>query len=190
MTDFMRTKILPVSKSAPRDFCALIILSVSSNNVGIKRSAIVIIIANSKVYGGGGIYNYYMLTSDIDGYPQVMVHEFGHSFAGLGDEYFYENIDDISLAMYHKGVEPWEPNLTTLTDFESKWADLVPDGVDIPTTDASVKGVGVFEGGGYVTKDVYRPVYEDCRMKNNEAKHFCPVCERAIGRVVDLQYNK
>lgn len=150
----------------------------------------IIIIANSKVYGGGGIYNYYMLTSDIDGYPQVMVHEFGHSFAGLGDEYFYENIDDISLAMYHKGVEPWEPNLTTLTDFESKWADLVPDRVDIPTTDASVKGVGVFEGGGYVTKDVYRPVYEDCRMKNNEAKHFCPVCERAIGRVVDLQYNK
>lgn len=150
----------------------------------------IIIIANSDVYGGGGIYNYYMLTSDIDNYPQVLVHEFGHSFAGLGDEYYYEDFEDISLALYKKGVEPWEPNLTTLTDFESKWADLVPDGVAVPTNDAEVKEVGAFEGGGNASKGVFRPVYDDCRMKNNESKRFCPVCERAIGRVVELQYNK
>lgn len=149
----------------------------------------IIVLVNSEKYGGGGIYNYYTLTSARDKYfPQVLVHEFGHSFAGLGDEYFYEN--DINLGLYNTSVEPWEPNLTTLSDFDKKWKDLVDPDVPIPTPESMAERVGVYEGGGYVFKGVYRPVFSDCRMKNNISKHFCPVCERAIIKVINNLVNK
>lgn len=148
----------------------------------------IVIVANSATYGGGGIYNYYMLTSDLDNFPQVMVHEFAHSFAGLGDEYYYDN--DISLSLYHKGVEPWEPNLTTLADFDSKWADMIDEDTAIPTQGDGDGEVGVYEGGGYAKNGVYRPVYDDCRMKNNTSQRFCPVCERSIIRMIETLTNK
>lgn len=132
----------------------------------------IIILANTPTYGGGGIYNYYMLTSARQNlFRPVVVHEFGHSFAGLGDEYFY---DDQYEQYYHKGVEPWEWNLTTLTNFNSKWADLVPD-----TTLRNTGTVGLYEGGGYQSKGVYRPA-NNCRMRTNEHPDFCPVCARAL----------
>lgn len=145
----------------------------------------IIILANTPVYGGGGIFNYYMLTTALhDNFPPVLVHEFGHSFAGLGDEYFYE--DDISLAGYSAVTEPYEPNLTTLCDFASKWKSMLPAGTPVPTPD-DLRGqylLGVFEGGGYMFKGVYRPVFEDCRMKNNVAEGFCPVCEKAVADMI------
>ena len=146
----------------------------------------IIILANTKEYGGGGIYNNYMLSAARGpGYKSVIVHEFGHSFAGLADEYFY---DDQYETYYPEGIEPWEQNLTTLTDFGSKWQDMLPNGTTIPTPadgrDIYTK-VGVYEGGGYQSKGVYRPA-QDCRMKTNEAPDFCPVCTRAILRVIDF----
>lgn len=163
----------------------------------------IIVLVNSDTYGGGGIYNQLMVTtSDHPTFAQVLVHEFGHSYAGLGDEYFY---DDGYESMYPADTEPWEPNLTTLVDFQSKWADMLPKGTAIPTPpdpkvpnyrkitnekeqrllDAATQRVGVFEGGGYQSKGVYRPAQE-CRMKVNEVKDFCPVCSRAIQRITDF----
>ena len=162
----------------------------------------IIVMVNSSVYGGGGIYNQVMVTtSDHPTFKQVLVHEFGHSYAGLGDEYGY---GDEMAAMYPSDVEPWEPNLTTLVDFDSKWADLVPKGTPIPTPESDIpdfrfartnkerkaidkatQQVGVFEGGGYQSKGVYRPAQE-CRMKINEVSLFCPVCTRAIQRITDF----
>ncbi len=143
------------------------------------------VIVNTDKYGGGGIYNYYGLSmSDNRFEAEVFVHELGHSFVGLGDEYYessvaYEN-------MYDMSVEPWEPNLTTLADFSSKWASMVQEGTPIPTpNDRAYKDVvGAFEGGGYSAKGIYRP-YLDCRMKNNIAEGFCPVCNAAIQRMID-----
>ena len=163
----------------------------------------IIVLVNSDTYGGGGIYNQITVTtSDHPTFHQVLVHEFGHAYAGLGDEYFY---DDAYESMYPADTEPWEPNLTTLVDFQSKWADMVPKGVAIPTPpdpkvpnyrkittekeqrmlDAATQRVGVFEGGGYQSKGVYRPAQE-CRMKINEVQNFCPVCSRAIQRITDF----
>ena len=51
--------------------------------------------------------------------------------------------------------------------------------------DAATQRVGVFEGGGYQSKGVYRPAQE-CRMKINEVANFCPVCSRAIQRITDF----
>ena len=163
----------------------------------------IIVLVNSDTYGGGGIYNQITVTtSDHPTFHQVLVHEFGHAYAGLGDEYFY---DDAYESMYPADTEPWEPNLTTLVDFQSKWADMVPKGVAVPTPpdpkvpnyrkittekeqrmlDAATQRVGVFEGGGYQSKGVYRPAQE-CRMKINEVQNFCPVCSRAIQRITDF----
>lgn len=144
----------------------------------------IVILANTGNYGGGGIYNSYTMTAAGNTTnAQVVVHELGHSFAGLADEYYY---DDQYETMYPSNVEPWEPNITTLFNFEKKWKDMLPENCPIPTQ-PNVKEpytqIGVYEGGGYQSKGVYRPVH-DCRMKTNQAPDFCPVCQRAIRRMI------
>ncbi|MDR0824485.1 MAG: IgA Peptidase M64, partial [Prevotella sp.] len=144
----------------------------------------IIILANTDVYGGGGIFNACTLTTT--GHPAfkpVVVHEFGHSFGGLADEYFYDN--DTFSDSYPVDVEPWEPNITTLVDFQSKWSHLLREGTPIPTDKelASTYPVGVFEGGGYSSKGIYRPAF-DCRMKTNTCKDFCPACQKALEQLI------
>ena len=59
---------------------------------------------------------------------------------------------------------------------------------DIPTEPTEKRKrnytVGVYEGGGYMAKGIYRPVM-DCRMKTNTAEAFCPVCQRAIEKMIE-----
>ena len=145
----------------------------------------IIILTNTSNYGGGGIFNSYLMTAAHNPKNRpVVVHEFGHSFGGLADEYYY---DDQYETMYPADTEPWEPNITTLVDFGQKWQDMLPASVSIPTIPDGRNvntAVGVYEGGGYQSKGVYRPVQE-CRMKVNEAPVFCPVCDRAIRRMID-----
>ncbi len=93
----------------------------------------IIILVNSKRYGGGGIYNDYCITTvDSPASKGVFVHEFGHSFAGLADEYY---MSDVSYNdFYPKGVEPLEPNITALLNpSEVKWKELLSLGIQIPT---------------------------------------------------------
>lgn len=160
----------------------------------------IVILANTETYGGGGIYNSYTLTTA--GHPAfrpVVVHEFGHSFGALADEYYY---DDQFVEYYYPDCEPWEQNITTLYDFASKWDDMLPKVIGIPTAPVNEniwsrieEGVpadsmiGVYEGAGYQSKGVYRP-FPDCRMKTNSAKVFCPVCQRAIARVIEFQTSE
>jgi hypothetical protein len=135
----------------------------------------IVILANTDTYGGGGIYNSYTLTTaHHPAFKPVVVHEFGHSFAGLADEYFY---DDQYVEYYYPGTEPWEQNITTLADFESKWKDMFDAGQ-----------AELLEGAGYQSKGVYRPA-DDCRMRTNRPDHFCPVCQRAIARIIEF-YTK
>jgi len=152
------------------------------------------ILVNTDEYGGGGIYNFYALTSARGRDARaVTVHEFGHSFAGLADEYFYEGGDALD-GMYPLHEEPWEPNITTLKHFEHKWLADLPEGTPVPTplpedsaaanpaavpASQSTSLLGVYEGGGYKTKGIYRPT-PDCRMKTNKAAEFCPVCIKAV----------
>jgi hypothetical protein len=55
--------------------------------------------------------------------------------------------------------------------------------VPTPVADSKKYPVGVYEGGGYRTKGVYRPA-DECRMRNNTYPVFCPVCHAAIARVI------
>lgn len=146
----------------------------------------IIVLANTDEYGGGGIYNSYTLTAARHKLMRpVVVHEFGHSFGGLADEYFY--VGDVMEDSYPFDVEPWNQNITTLTDFDSKWKRLLPEGTPFPTdpADAAKYPVGLYEGGGYSAKGVYRPA-DECRMRNNTYPTFCVVCTDAIARLIDF----
>jgi hypothetical protein len=144
----------------------------------------IFVLVNSETYGGGGMYNFYAIgTADNERTIQVFAHEFGHSFAGLADEYFSSETSYSDF--YNIRFEPWEPNITTLVDFDKKWKDLLPDGTPVPTPpgDPYSDKVGVFEGGGYLAKGIYRPM-DHCMMR--DLKPFCPVCSREILRMIDF----
>ena len=157
----------------------------------------IIVLVNTSEYGGGGILNSYNLSmTHHPHYRQVVVHEFGHSFAGLADEYAYEQEQ---VPMYPHDVEPWEKNITTLVDFHNKWEGLISPKTPIPTPlSASNKKksgkakisntIGAYEGAGYSLKGVYRPC-PDCRMRSNAHKEFCPACQKALREIIDF-YTK
>ncbi len=185
------------------------------------------ILINSPRYGGGGIYNLYSVsyTGSEPRMPEwwsdyVFVHEFGHTFGGLADEYY---TSDVSYEeFYLAGVEPWDPNITRLLDKDKpKWNDLIVPGTPIPTPWAKAEydslgvilrkhkrdtpeyiriekqmkeilnmsenkyAVGCFEGAGYVPTGIYRPSL-DCRMFSKSLVEFCPVCQQAINKVIDM----
>jgi hypothetical protein len=203
------------------------------------------IMVNHKRYGGGGIYNLYCtFTADNQWNEYLFLHEFGHSFAGLADEYYTSDVSYNDF--YPKGIEPVEPNITALLDKTNiKWKPYLTHGVEIPTpwekevfdsTDlawqkirreqnnkiAELKRnkapepdvkklqdeydakdrehqkwindyfrrskfhnmVGAFEGAGYASKGIYRPML-DCIMFSKGKKPFCKVCEEAIKKVIN-----
>jgi hypothetical protein len=91
------------------------------------------IVMNEKAYGNGGIFGQFASVSiDFPNAIPVFVHEFGHHFAGLGDEYYYNA--SVAYAPRTERVEPWEPNITALLDPANlKWKALVPPGTPLPT---------------------------------------------------------
>lgn len=93
----------------------------------------VMIMVNHERYGGGGIYNFYCtFTADTQFHEYIFIHEFGHSFTGLADEYYTSAVAYNDF--YPRGVEPVEANITALLDPDNlKWKDLVEAGTPIPT---------------------------------------------------------
>ncbi|MBO4599129.1 MAG: peptidase M64 [Bacteroidales bacterium] len=150
----------------------------------------IVIMANSTTYGGGAIYNFYAISSLNPMAPMVLPHELGHSIGGLADEYVDENLSYGD--MHAPTVEPTEPNITTLVNFASKWADMLPVGTPVPTPSNDSLSrkengpLGVYEGAGYHSKGFYRPVMH-CMMRDYAP--FCPVCARRLNDIFDL-YTK
>jgi hypothetical protein len=160
------------------------IKSINDYAAGVPHDVIVVLI-NSTKYGGGGVYNYY--TGTTVGHPlspKVFIHELGHGFAGLADEYYSSEVAYEDF--YPLNVEPWEPNITTKVDFDSKWKKLIAKDTPVPTpNEEKYKDVtGLFEGGGYMAKGIYRPEL-DCRMKSNGLKGYCSVCREAVKRMIE-----
>ncbi len=116
----------------------------------------VLIMVNSPRYGGGGIYNLYCtFTSDNQWRQYLCMHEFGHSFSGLADEYYTSAV--AYNEFYPAGVEPLEPNITALLDPKNlKWKELVTRKTAIPTP---------WEKGAY---EAMEQVYQKKRQEMNE----------------------
>lgn len=144
----------------------------------------IVVLVNSNQYGGSGFYNFYSLATAKNKYTNFLVqHEMGHGLSGLADEYY---TSDVAVNDYYPThVEPWEPNITSLVDFESKWDSLVADDVPIPTPNKEEykNRIGAFEGAGYMAKGLYRPAY-DCTMKSVGYDNFCEVCKRAVASMI------
>lgn len=203
-----------------------------------------VIMVNQKRYGGGGIYNFFLtFTTDNAFSDYLFIHEFGHAFAGLADEYYSSST--AYEEFFSKGVEPLEPNITALLEPENiKWKNFVDPGTPVPTpwnkqnyddlsaesqkirfewndkiaemktnnadsaaialaTETATKTrqmyamkldsvlvsnkywgrVGAFEGAGYVSEGLYRPML-DCIMITTSAKEFCVVCQHAIEQMI------
>ncbi len=170
---------------------------------------IIYILTNSTKYGGGGIYNFYGISAaDIPGAStkKTYSHEFGHLFVGLGDEYVGgSNMD----GMYCEGVEPWEPNITTLTpDFDKKaWKEMLgnapvptpvketpwelnPSNPESPDFNPEKPWkLGVYEGAGYMQTGIFRP-WPNCMMNwFHRIDIYCPVCQYEIQKTID-KYTK
>jgi hypothetical protein len=94
---------------------------------------VIAVLVNSPRYGGGSIgLDYCVTTVDHAASPQVFVHELGHSFAYLADEYYESEVSYNDF--YPKGVEPLEPNITALLDpSHVKWRELLSPGIGVPT---------------------------------------------------------
>ncbi|HUQ20719.1 MAG TPA: M64 family metallopeptidase [Gemmatimonadaceae bacterium] len=90
------------------------------------------ILANSKTYGGGGLYNIFATVAvDNEWANYVFIHEFGHHFAALADEYY---TSPVAYQTPQNIIEPWEPNVTALKDPKNlKWKSLATPGAPIPT---------------------------------------------------------
>lgn len=93
---------------------------------------------NSNRYGGGGIFNLYSTCYAHDKGEQshwwpdyVFVHEFGHAFGGLGDEYYNSSV--AYNEFYPLGVDPWEPNVGIVKNGHIKWEYLIEKNTPIPT---------------------------------------------------------
>ncbi len=211
---------------------------------GVVPYDTLLIMVNHKRYGGGGIYNLFcVFTTDNQWFEYLLLHEFGHSFAGLADEYYTSVVAYNDF--YPQGIEPTEPNITALLNPEDlKWKNLLSEGIEIPTPwekeefdkmdlelqkirneinskiakmkrekaqkseiekleeeaerlsrehakkideflskSKYVGKVGAFEGAGYSSKGLYRPML-DCIMFTKGKKPYCKVCERAIRNVI------
>lgn len=145
----------------------------------------IVILANSPKYGGGAIYNFYTLT--VANHPvsvMIFIHELGHGLAGLADEYE----GDVSYEeFYPLDVEPWEPNITTLVDFDKKWKHMLDEDTPVPTpeTPEYENVIGVYEGGGYTMEGVYR-FRQQTIMNSFRENRFYEVSEDAIRRVINF----
>ncbi len=130
----------------------------------------VFVIVNDSEYGGSGgsisVFNY---TS-----PNISIHEYGHSFGGLADEY------ETPYPGYPPGDS--EPNVTYQTLRENiKWNRWILDSTPLPTPPSqSGKVTGLFEGARYLSTGIYRPTFDYCLMRSNTPKNFCEVCREAI----------
>jgi len=91
------------------------------------------ILVNEEQYGGGGIFNFQATAAADTGFAEyVFIHEFGHHFAGLADEYYTSDVAYETGGTYHP--EPWEPNVTALHDpTQLKWRDLIDTDIPLPT---------------------------------------------------------
>ena len=140
----------------------------------------IFVVVNDTTYGGSG--GNISVTSTHAQAKQIILHEFGHSFSHLADEYSsaypgFPACSDIS------GTAPCEANVTNQTAAaQVKWATWFTAGNPIPTPSGHA-GVGLFEGARYLTTGMYRPVDQQCLMQYL-GKPFCPVCRQEYVRTL------
>jgi hypothetical protein len=137
-----------------------------------------VIMVNHDRYGGGGIYNLFCtFTAHSDWADYLLLHEFGHSFAGLADEYYSSSVAYNDF--YPRGHEPEEANITALLDPDKlKWRDLVDPDTDLPTP---------WEKEGYDREDT---AYQEERKLLNETIADASTSGAPAEKIAELEDNE
>ena len=139
----------------------------------------IVVVVNDDTYGGSG--GSLSVTSTHAQAPQIVLHEYGHSFTGLADE--YDSPYPGFPACSDTGGTPCEPNVTNQTiAAQVKWNSWFTPGNPIPTP-SGTSGVGLFEGARYLATGMYRPVDTQCLMQFLGVP-FCPVCRQEYVRTL------
>ncbi len=138
----------------------------------------VFVLVNDTQWGGcaGGL----VFSSISPGFAGIITHELAHKIGGLADEYDCYVCDGSDSNLTYSGPEPSQVNLTKATTLATiKWNALILAGTPIPTTINNPPGVvGLWEGGGYYAKGIYRPQFT-CHTRNTGSP-FCAVCEQEM----------
>ena len=142
------------------------------------------ILVNEEQYGGGGIFNFQATAAADTGFAEyVFIHEFGHHFAGLADEYYTSDVAYETGASYHP--EPWEPNVTALHDPDNlKWGDLVDAGTPLPTP----WDKAAFEAGSTAAQRVRRDLREAGAPETEMDRFFIEQMERETGLLASMPH--
>ena len=142
------------------------------------------ILVNEEQYGGGGIFNFQATAAADTGFAEyVFIHEFGHHFAGLADEYYTSDVAYETGAAYHP--EPWEPNVTALHDPASvKWGDLI--GVDTPLPTPWNKEL--FETGSVAAQQERRELRADGAAETVMDRLFTRQMERETALLGEMEH--
>jgi len=123
------------------------------------------ILVNAETYGGGGIFGLYSTVAADNAYaPYIFVHEFGHHFAGLADEYY---TSDVAYEASKERPEPWEPNVTA-DPKHPKWEALLSPSVPLPTPWKKKE----FEDFSYKSKEKRRQIRAENRPEAEMNAHF------------------
>jgi len=145
-----------------------------------------IILANSRKYGGGGIHNLYTTaTSQSEQSAYLVVHEFGHSFAGLADEYYTSSVayEDFNPP----GLEPWEPNITALFDPNKlKWRDEVEAATPLPTPWKQQ----VYDETAYAFQERRREMIKRQASEEEMEAHFREVRKTLVPIMQDTEFRE
>lgn len=155
------------------------LLTVSGSKVFAAAAAYpdwdkILVTVNDPLYGGAG--GSYAVTSANSSAALIVIHEYGHSFHKLADEYTtpYPGFPACSdLA----GGSACEANVTNQTVAgQVKWSSWFTPGIPIPTP-AGTAGTGLFEGARYLTSGMYRPTQNGCLMRALGTS-ICNVCRQ------------
>lgn len=141
----------------------------------------VIVVSNTKRFSGfAGIYVSLVTTfaNNRNLMADVAMHELGHSFGALGDEYQVEG----DPCLFNEPRVPLPANIAAYTEGSFKWDRFFDGPVPIPTpvNQSSAYPVGAYEGA-YNCDFLYRPAAE-CKMKSDESLPYCPVCLEQLMR--------
>ena len=128
----------------------------------------------------GGCAGNVVCSSIAAGFDGLITHELAHYLGKLADEYDCYVCDGSDDNRTYSSGDPWEVNITSNTDrATTKWHDLIQTTTAIPTmTDTPPGVVGLWEGGGYYRRGLFRP-QNTCHMRQS-SDPFCSVCARKL----------
>ena len=130
------------------------VLDVLDRSVPSIDRPIVLVIVNDQEYGGSG-GSYAVASVHQDG-AEIMLHELGHSFGLLADEYWGDE-----GANCQDPVEPAQVNATRESTVAAiKWSRWIEPGTPVPATGAAPAIVSAFEGAHHCRTGLYRPTFE------------------------------